>query len=54
MSSYLTVIKSSANIYHVLKCKSRAIFASGNVNTEAAFAKRFVKLAGADLAKEKG
>lgn len=54
MSSYPTVRKSSANIYSVLKCNSRVIFASGNISTEAAFAKRFVKSAGADPAKEKG
>lgn len=54
MSNYLTVIKMSANIYSVLKCKSSVIFDSGNITTEAAFAKRFLKSVRADLAKEKG
>lgn len=40
MSNYLTVIKRSANIYSVVKCKSSVGFDSGDISTEAAFAKR--------------
>lgn len=53
-SNYLTVIKMSANIYSGVKCKSSVVFDSGNITTEAAFAKRFLKSIRADLAKEKG
>lgn len=54
MSNNLTVIKMSANIYSVVKCKSSVVFDSGNITTAAAFAKRFLKSIRADLAKEKG
>lgn len=43
MSNYLTVIKMSANIYSVVKCKSSVVFGSGNITPEAPFAKRFLK-----------